>query len=750
MRKTLLLLLYLAAFWTFPTRGATDNVSTEEASGLFNEDLVWTYYVDGRFGRYPSIMKMKFEGTTQYEGKEYHNYINCYYGDYIDYIEGTGYILRETKALDPILVREEEGKVYACIPIEYLHCSDGIPYDPETHMTKEVQLYDFKCPVGESFNGVYCLGSIIPLRVIEESSIEIGGNNLRRFRVRAEKNEDYGYDSWMEWDVIENIGVIPGESFNGFFAFFNISVITGGNSEAGAGYDVSLLYLSDTAGNILYQPFDWKCPDPGPGYGLFREDREWTYHSGHFGQDLTYDMKMKFDGTTEYEGRTYHNFTNTSYICTTDGKELEPCAPMLVREENGKVFARLPKGVYVAQNNMLQYDDATGLSEEVPLYDFRCPVGETFKTINDMGEVVELKVLSEGTVDVNGEFLRKITVGHTDSNSNTPSMTYDIIENIGFVSGESYFALTKYGTTQGETLYKPSICRLASSDKVWEYFGYSIDEESSQKYPMGKTDCRLSRYMTGKDLKIGDRTYTELLLDEVTTWVIDHPTYTFTEPGTDVKTEKAGNCVALLREENGKVWMRLPGETVQYTAVPYKEVWSRPVTENEETLLYDFTAEPGTLIDGWFNNVLAPAQVRSTCYLSTPDGTDLRKINFVNDRPWIIGWRALAVYIDVNYVEGVGNIGEGNLTELWSTNPYIPVPTCFCGSGEFFNNLYDRQENILFTGRGIKAPESEGVEAITDESPDGHGILYNLFGQRISEPSRGQVYILNGRKYVKK
>ena len=659
--------------------------------------------------------------------------------------------------------------MFARIPQEYLYAgSESIVFDPETGLSNEVQLYDFRCPVGESFDGVFGMGEVMRFTVTGESTVEVGGESLRKIRVKSDGGE-LGIPG--EWDVVENLGVVSG---NGFFAFFNAVGIAGSRSTMlGAGHEVELRNVADTDGNILYKGTDTSFPDPG--YGLFREDRVWTYESEHFMYPFMYEVKMRFDGTTEYEGKTYHKFTNTSYYCTTEEKELTPCEPILVRADNGKVFARLPEGVYVAPTEALQYDAGTGLSEEVQLYDFRCPVGETFPSIDNMGQKINLRVTGEETVEIGGQQLRKMRVKQVYDEADDIGGEWDIVENIGIVSENGFFAffntelvsgyadptymvgcaqgisLSRYGTSDGRTLYRPYVRPLLSYDKMWEYFGYEIDNNHSDVYPEGKTDCRLSRYVTGQNKTVGDRIYTKLILDGVTSWVIPYPTYNFTDPGTGAETENVGNCVALLREEGGKVWMLLQGETVQYTAVPYKEVWTRPVTENEEVLLYDFNAGQGTVVDGWFNNVLAPAVVRYVDDLTNTGGTELWKFNLANDRPdpsWSVE-NGPAVYIDVNYVEGVGNIGDGNLTELWSKSPYDPVPTCICGSGEFFNNLYDRQGNLLQGGRGIKAPETQGVGGVTDET-GGDGARYDLFGRRIREAARGQVYILNGRKYVGK
>lgn len=275
---------------------AVPNNYKQPESGLFNEDRVWTYIVDGVYGEYPYIVKMKFDGTTQYEGTEYHNFVNCYYGKYRPVADTDAWTVTEYPARPTILVREQQGKVFARIPQGYLlgggaSPGDEITYDPETGLSGEVQLYDFRCPVGESFKGVFCTGETMELRVKEDSQVEVGGDNLRRIKVESTA-DDYPA---MEWDVVEDLGVVAG---NGFFAFFNGAIITGGaagSTMAGAGHGINLWKVTDTDGNLLYKARDYDFPDPG--YGLFREDRVWTYNSAHCADPGgAYVIKMQFNG----------------------------------------------------------------------------------------------------------------------------------------------------------------------------------------------------------------------------------------------------------------------------------------------------------------------------------------------------------------------------------------------------------------------------------------------------------------------
>ena len=51
----------------------------------------------------------------------------------------------------------------------------------------------------------------------------------------------------------------------------------------------------------------------------------------------------------------------------------------------------------------------------------------------------------------------------------------------------------------------------------------------------------------------------------------------------------------------------------------------------------------------------------------------------------------------------------------------------------------------------VKHQESEGVIAIfADGDQDGNKPIYNLRGERVIQPRKGQLYIRNGKKFVKR
>ena len=554
-----------------------------------------------------------------------------------------------------------------------------------------------------------------------------------------------------------------------------------------------LLTLLTIATGIILNSFSVYGKEPEKN-GMFREDRVWTYWSTQFifqeREALDYIIKMKFEGTEEYEGKSYHRFINISQTMSKREwynhyvfEDLQTTEPMLVREERGKIFARIPKGYFAV-------DPPSELTDEIQLYDFNCPVGGSFNSTDGFLESKEIKVTGESYITIGNERLRKIetssTYTQTGADGAQYSDTWEVIENIGIVNGNGFFSFFNEGglgidhrwepgfmigaregiyfvnitDLEGKVLYgkdEPALGyqQLLNSGNEWEYFSYRQDPENDRTY------CQLSRYKWGgadlgytypeKFIYGTNLIYDKVVLDNVTSWTIPGLTTDFEQPGYDVKTETVGKHVASLRQEGGRVYILLPGETVEYTEVPYREVWTRPVEKYEEALLYDFSAQEGEVKECYVN-ILAPAKVKSAETVEYDVIGQVRKVNIVNDRPdpaWSEG-NGPAVYIDATYVEGVGNIGRGNLIELVSDNPYQPTPADGYRSGEFFNNLYFRDHELLFPGLGIKAPETGGVGGVTDDTRNGEGIRYDLFGRRIREAGPGQIYIEKGRKRVGK
>ena len=63
-----------------------------------------------------------------------------------------------------------------------------------------------------------------------------------------------------------------------------------------------------------------------------------------------------------------------------------------------------------------------------------------------------------------------------------------------------------------------------------------------------------------------------------------------------------------------------------------------------------------------------------------------------------------------------------------------------------YGGIADAKEFIDFTVLGDN--EATGIESHTQTSPEGKGVIYNLNGQKVTSIQSGQVYIMNGKKYI--
>jgi hypothetical protein len=106
----------------------------------------------------------------------------------------------------------------------------------------------------------------------------------------------------------------------------------------------------------------------------------------------------------------------------------------------------------------------------------------------------------------------------------------------------------------------------------------------------------------------------------------------------------------------------------------------------------------------------------------------------------------ISVVIDAKYTSGVGNIGYGNMTniicDLRNSNGQEEAVECF-------NNLYDKDGNVLYGGSNRSVPDPNGVDAIITDSDNAESApMYDLMGRRITSPAKGQIYIQNGKKFI--
>jgi hypothetical protein len=769
------------------------NAETGQNADRFREDRVYNYFTsDSFYNRY--LVKMKFSGSTEIDGLKYQNLTNCYQG-----IVNTSSI-SPTKLDKDILVRKENGKVYARLPEDYLE-ENSLEFDAETGYSNEVMLYDFKCPVGDSFTSINEEGQPIIIKVISEEQVEIDGESLRKIGVRWSYDQNASSDQedsseedvnyiYGEAEIIENIGFVSSPT-GCFFAFVNTNLTSGARrkdinspSQMKGAHRSDLLFwkITDTNGDELYAEFQANTPDPG--YGLFRTDRTWSYEAvnNHPVGDSLYYLEMRFDGTEDLEGVTYHRFVNSRQHISVSDDQYHAFKPnddtILVREEKGKVYVRYPYELGVVRG--LEYKEDSKYSDEVMIYDFKCPVGDTFTTLGYEGPL-KLKVTGEEYVRIGGERLRKITASEYSEVTGEPmSPEFEIVENIGVTSPMGFFTylqndmcavrsktlpitsnfvlyFCKYSDNVGTALYSSDrqvlpCFKTINDENVWEYFTYT-SFASEGNVSKRNTQCKIERYKFDGTEKKGDYVYNRFCRIGVSAWRVGRLTYSdnddFYTGAYAITNSDTNECVALLREDEGKIYMLLDRSQVECINTPYTYAWTRDVENKEEVLLYDFTATTGDDVQSFINNrAITELKVsrhdrRSVNGLGQMSPFDLT----YTEEPQYTESDYPLYYINISTLEGVGNIGTGNFIDL--ACEYSVQPTCADITRTCLNNLYDKDGNVLYGGSNRSVPDPNGVDAIITDSDNAESApMYDLMGRRITSPAKGQIYIQNGKKFI--
>lgn len=154
---------------------------------------------------------------------------------------------------------------------------------------------------------------------------------------------------------------------------------------------------------------------------FIREDRVWNYHIWGIGDPSHYFFKMKFDGTTEIEGKTYHNLKTydcIGYNYDRDNgqfvfvKEVESKSVFYLREEEGGKVYIYDRG----KGNtcfFLDFPEDYEYPHETVLYDFNLNPGESYRHIGVWGPVYEydLDIKNIEAIDSPAGILKKYTIG---------------------------------------------------------------------------------------------------------------------------------------------------------------------------------------------------------------------------------------------------------------------------------------------------------------------------------------------------
>lgn len=147
--------------------------------------------------------------------------------------------------------------------------------------------------------------------------------------------------------------------------------------------------------------------------------------------------------------------------------------------------------------------------------------------------------------------------------------------------------------------------------------------------------------------------------------------------------------------------------------------------------------------DDFLGMILIEAEVTDTEQVEV-GSTIARKLKLSNVSG--TNWdNELSIYIDSEWLEGVGNVGNGSMVAFGGIQ--WPKPTCYCGDGGYFNNLYDLDGNIIYKGADIRI-DTGGTAVTSSQADKKSDIYYDIMGHRIDRVLPGSVYISDGKKFV--
>ncbi|MDE6026888.1 MAG: hypothetical protein K2G23_02315 [Muribaculaceae bacterium] len=298
--------------------------------------------------------------------------------------------------------------------------------------------------------------------------------------------------------------------------------------------------------------------------------------------------------------------------------------------------------------------------------------------------------------------------------------------------------------------------KLIKEDRTWEYYNYKGN------------NMWLDQFCFDGTQEIEGKTYNQWKLLKRISWT--------TAPETAPVESDVNEVSALLREEEGKVYMLFGGEKIRsYDSNTY--VLSTPYEsrKGQESLLYDFTVStgesfPGTVKILWAEEWTEPTQtVLSDCVVMETgvlDLTDTEVKKFILqsdvsaalvksigkldmndiDRETVIDGDGgadsnITDQSTLTYAEVVGNIGRGNMTSLMPSSPIFLTSGIMDYHVSYLSSVFDADGTIIYgTPSGVFSPDPR-LPKKTEK-------IYDLHGREVSAPVPGSIYIREGKKFV--
>ena len=304
--------------------------------------------------------------------------------------------------------------------------------------------------------------------------------------------------------------------------------------------------------------------------------------------------------------------------------------------------------------------------------------------------------------------------------------------------------------------------RLIQEDRIWEYFNYEGDHTWYEQFCFDGTQ------------EIGGKTYHQ--------WKLIKKISLTTDPDTEVAEIPEDKVTALLREEGGRVYMLLSGESVRdYNSET--QILSTPLLapDGKESILYDFTISEGESFSGivkilWAEEwndptqtalsdcrvmetgtvALADSEVRKFTIQAGVDVALVRSLGKIdlNDPDMLNSEMKLDGEEDdsdgnldsqslLTYAEVLGNIGRGDMTSL------TPASALFLTSGmmdyhvSYLRRVYDTDGTVIY---GVPSGVTSAGSGLAEKEDK----TYDLHGHVVTATVPGSIYIRDGRKFVAK
>lgn len=373
-------------------------------------------------------------------------------------------------------------------------------------------------------------------------------------------------------------------------------------------------------------------------------------------------------------------------------------------------------------------------------------------TLEEVGPIIGGLLLSESNANM---IIKHILMRST-------SLVFKIILLFGGMIATSANGYSQTSQTQ-----------LISPNKIWEYIENKWTSSSDPQYPADNIMQVISkiRYEFGDTEDAYGKTYSRWILKDIESWCVvqwwedpgadapdfDYASYTGPyEHFSDWTHEfrEIGEPVALIREEDGKVYKLLDDEDlIYYHDRKLEDITAQP---GEELLLFDITANYKQSFQMLGDGLYVCTGLVADVFDYNDMGQNLRGIGVVTDYGWAQVskgsieemWenKDFLNSMQTKFLEGIGVVSGGTLTDAY-IRPLV-LPTCLCYSLTDLLRVTDNNTTIYENPQAI--PEISAIRDIKSDIKSSNSVIYDLFGREIMHPQPGTVYIRNGKKFVGK